>query len=135
MNEKNTERLQSKYPSLFGNLRYGFECGNGWFDVLNKLGSKVEPLVEGMPEFKERMLIVKEKFGMLNVQGYFFPEEMPTVDQVKMKTAIKEAEQASLTTCQKCGTTISSDDLKNATSRQHRMRWCNQCFKEHDTRE
>ena len=134
MNEKNTNLLQSKYPSLYGNLRYGFECGDGWAGILDQLGSQVEPLVEGMEEFSERMIIIKEKFGSLNVQGYFFPEQMPTVDQEKMKKAIKEAEKASLTTCQKCGADISKDDFKDASSRQHRLRWCNGCFRESETR-
>lgn len=38
MNKELTQQLNTKYPQLFSNLRWGVECGDGWFQILMALG-------------------------------------------------------------------------------------------------
>lgn len=100
--------LQEKYPlwlrDLYGDLRttsltWGIECGNGWFAILDRLGSKIEKLlvamknkgVEDLPKARQ----IKEKYGELRVYMDWCTED---IDK-----AIRQAEEESHFTCEKCG--------------------------------
>lgn len=111
MNEKNTaaliaaapllyrEHFQDKASSPFG-VR-GIECGDGWFQILLDLSSKIEPelramLDDGTPiEDLPRVVQVKEKFGGLR----FYMNQ----HSEKWLKWIREAEAAARTSCECCG--------------------------------
>ena len=49
------EQLTKKYPLLYRDIyknprstcmAFGCDCGNGWYDLLDELSSKLEPLIE-----------------------------------------------------------------------------------------
>ena len=55
MNEELTKRLYDKFPLLYGDkdgqmtttaMCWNFECGDGWFDIIWDLSSKLEPLIQ-----------------------------------------------------------------------------------------
>jgi len=55
MNSKLTKKLILTYPLLYGDFNkspqetlmcFGFECGDGWFDIINSLSSKIEKEIE-----------------------------------------------------------------------------------------
>jgi len=98
MNAKNTEKLMKDFPTLFkpdpalkANLMaFGFECGDGWFNIIYTLCEKLIEL-----KFDGQVVQVKEKFGGLRFYISGGPEAV--------YDAIEEAEQRSLETCETCG--------------------------------
>ena len=84
-------------------MPYGFEFGDGWFDIVWRLCEGLEPLVAedelntGEP-FK--VFQVKEKFGGLTfyTNKYSFDKSSDAILQL-----IAAAEQQSLVTCDVCG--------------------------------
>lgn len=109
MNPENTKYLGEKYPLLYRGLRnpkerygirYGFECGDGWFKLLDVLSAKLEALIaatepdeDGLRPYVHQ---VKEKFGGLR----FY---MDRRESEEMSEAIREAEKAAYQTCEGCG--------------------------------
>lgn len=101
MNKENSEYLTQHYPNLYKDyggdprhtlMAFGFEVGDGWFDLLNRLSQKLEAL--GVVAMQ-----VKEKFGGLR----FYIDGAPTDKADEIYDAIDEAEEESLTICEKCG--------------------------------
>ena len=93
MDQAKAEALHA-YP-FFAKLGY-FECGDGWFAVLEGLAQRVEKgrkakRIQGTPKASQ----VKEKFGRLRIYTAGYD---PVVDSL-----IKEAEEASWTVCEVCG--------------------------------
>jgi len=97
MNFKNTNYLADMYPRLYRDLgadpknscmAFGFECGDGWFDIINRLSAKLEPL--GVIASQ-----VKEKYGTLRFYVHSATDEAWDL--------IDEAELESSVTCEVCG--------------------------------
>lgn len=77
---------------------WGFECGDGWYDILWRLSAKLEKMILEMPEDEREgfsAIQVKEKYGTLR----FYM----TCSTDKMEEAIREAERESARTCETCG--------------------------------
>jgi hypothetical protein len=96
-------QLVEKYPEAlvdYGKdprqtcMAWGFECGDGWFEIMKELCEKVG----NIPGF--RFDQVKEKFGVLTIYytGPSAEEDRKIVDE-----AIGEAERKSAITCERCG--------------------------------
>lgn len=128
MTPEKTELLIQKYPNIFSKLKY-FECGDGWFDLIDKLcflldqESKNESY--GLPEADAMLNYpvasqVKEKFGGLRFYVYGGSE--------KMQGMISMAENFSFKICDGCG---------NKGSRRGKA-WvytmCDSCWHQHETR-
>lgn len=101
MNAEHTEYLRATYPNLYqeygGDMRrtcmhWGFECGDGWFELLKELSAKLEPL--GVVAAQ-----VKEKFGTLR----FYTEGVDVAVADAVDLAIEAAEAKSEVTCEECG--------------------------------
>ena len=99
MNKENTQALFARFPELFAGkdmsikenlMPFGFECGDGWFDLIWKLCEDIEATNE-----KVLALQVKEKFGGLR----FYV----TTGSNKVLDLINEAEAKSMTICERCG--------------------------------
>lgn len=73
---------------------FGFECGDGWFELIKKLCEKLKAL--DLKDFK--VLQVKEKFGGLRF--YVNGIELNKADEAYR--LIDEAEAKSLTVCEEC---------------------------------
>jgi len=106
MNKENTEKLMKDFPTLYRGAKepltqnlmsFGFECGNGWFDLIYDLSRK---LFEICPRLKATQ--VKEKFGTLR----FYIEGVRTDKADKTYLAIDEAEGESGITCETCGSKV-----------------------------
>jgi hypothetical protein len=53
MNIENTQKLLTTYPFLYRELiEWGFECGDGWFDLVWQLSAEIESAayLEGIPK-------------------------------------------------------------------------------------
>ena len=74
MNIENTTKLLTAYPRLYRELReFGFECGDGWFNLIWQLSADIESAarIEGLTENTDawpRIGAVKPKMGDLSVQ-------------------------------------------------------------------
>lgn len=100
-------RLVEKYPKLFGDygappdkslLAFGFECGDGWFDLLDTLctqPTRLKPAGEEDDPLPLTVLQVKEKYGTLRFYlGACTDEALALVDF---------AEAMSARICEACG--------------------------------
>jgi len=92
-------------------LCFGFECGNGWFDLLWELSEKLEVLYQEylktkpVEDLAKSLLLddrqefnvvqVKEKFGGLRFYTDWATDEMQNI--------INEYEDKSYTICENCG--------------------------------
>jgi len=67
--------LCERYPKLFANrharvheslMCFGFECGDGWFDLIDVLCSTIQSYLDSNPSKQQVVVVqVKEKFGTL----------------------------------------------------------------------
>ena len=107
MNVKNTEKLIEKYPEMYrGHTKpvteslmcFGFECGDGWFELLDNLSNEItEYCKKEKIEFPE-VFQVKEKFG-----GLRFYLEAYEDDNDGIEKLIDTYEILSENTCELCG--------------------------------
>ena len=99
MTPNKTAKLISKYPKIF-HESFWFECNDGWFDIIDDLCSKIQTHVD-VSGNQIAAAQVKQKFGALRV--YIDPSDPETEVDALIYQMIREAEQASETTCESCG--------------------------------
>lgn len=107
MNEQNTKHLVEKYPKLYQQVNmpmtqtcmcWGFECGDGWFKLIDELSSKIEAWNNLNPaDITVEAVQVKEKFGSLR---FYYNGGDNYID-----TLVSQAEMESEKTCEDCGKT------------------------------
>ena len=77
-------------------MGFGFDCGDGWFEIIKELAEKLAPVA--LRDFY--VFQVKEKFGALRI--YTGPIE-PATKTALVERLIAEAEAKSAVTCETCG--------------------------------
>ena len=105
------KKLISDYPKLYQqynsdtkNIFWRFQCGDGWFNIIEDLSKKIE-------YFNASIFRIKSKFGGLRI--YF---NIDDIDDIKnfneLQRFIDLAEIESYKTCEKCGaeTKIDKED-------------------------
>jgi hypothetical protein len=94
MNPDLTQKLLDKYPKLFSNQQFwGFECGDGWYDILDNLcGAIKEYTYDGDDLYVDQ---IKEKFGRLR---FYLSKEDDVIHGM-----VTLAEYMSGHTCETCG--------------------------------
>lgn len=106
MNQKLTNQLYEKYPDFFADrtrpmnetcMCWGFDCGNGWYDILDEMCGEIEEVFKQEPDLRGvlRAVQVKEKFGTLRVYTNYYHE--------KISDIINKAEEKSENVCEICG--------------------------------
>ena len=113
MTPEKDAQLCSKYPKIFRDrngspqetcMCWGFECGDGWFDLIDVLCSNIQNHVEHLcygktpEEYEEFQVVaaqVKEKFGGLR----FYVDGAD--DEVR--GMVRMAESMSYKVCEDCG--------------------------------
>lgn len=95
--EKHKQILRGKNLSVKENLMpFGFECGDGWFTLIDELCSVIDWILECHEEIKGFIVLqVKEKFGTLRVYVSTEPDAI--------HGAIMLAEAMSSKICEQCG--------------------------------
>ena len=94
MNPDLTQKLLDKYPKLFSNQQFwGFECGDGWYDILDHLCGAISEYTYDADEVYVDQ--IKEKFGKLRF--YLSKEDNVIHGMVSM------AEYMSAHICETCG--------------------------------
>ncbi len=94
MNTNLKQSLKAEFPQFFEKVSYGFDCGDGWFELLKRTCQKIKDL-NPSPEF--RFLQIKEKFGGLRLYVHEANEQIGHI--------LSDAENQSVTICESCGTT------------------------------
>lgn len=114
MNEANTAKLYADFPRLYRNatneescMKWGFLCGNGWFDLIYKLSADIEAEATKLalkPAAWPMALQVKEKFGTLS---FYCAAGKRNSDGRGMlpsiRALIEKASADSATICEGCG--------------------------------
>ena len=89
-----TQKLLDKYPNLFSNKQFwGFECGDGWFDILDHLCGAITQYTYNSDDLTVDQ--VKEKFGRLR---FYLSREDDVIHGM-----ITMAEYMSGNICEVCG--------------------------------
>ena len=99
-----SKEIIEKYPKVFGTPPYdpmkslmcfGFDCGEGWYPIIEDLAEKINEIVErdNLEDFC--VVQVKEKFGSLTIYCRAETDEIHSL--------INEAERKSTSTCEICG--------------------------------
>lgn len=107
MNEQNSQRIIDACPTLFETrydgdvimpIRFGFECGDGWADLLVELCTHINQHLKTLPKHISEDIVVlqvKEKYGTLR----FY---VSSYDEV-IESLIQKAEKKSAVVCETCG--------------------------------
>ena len=107
MNESNEKKLLKDFSHLYRryrrpttetSMRMGFQCGDGWFNLIYDLSQKIEARLKEEPaDFAEQFAVeqVKEKFGILTYSASGGSEAISRL--------IREARARSAKTCEACG--------------------------------
>lgn len=115
MNKENTEKLFNDFPKLFppesrktltaSLMGFGFECCDGWFDLIYKLCQDIQNTIDSdKDEYQPEVLQVKEKFGGLR---FYIDSGSSEVHKL-----INSAEAKSYDICEYCG---SEDEVTQTT--------------------
>lgn len=89
------DNLIEKYPGFFDSMHWGFECGDGWYDLIDNLCMQIQEHIKKnkLEEFQVNQ--VKEKFGQLRFYASHADEYIyELIDNATIKSS---------TTCEKCG--------------------------------
>ncbi len=106
MNEELSKKLLNDFPQLFRNrhetcMQRGFECGDGWFDLIYKLSHDIEAVAREIglqpnsPKWPKCMQ-VKEKLGGIRFYVFNFRNE-------RIRALKDSAYEQSCKTCVYCG--------------------------------
>lgn len=106
MNKKNTNKLYKSFPYLYrgrtkpiseSSMSWGFQCDDGWFDLIFELSSQIEEY-RTKNGIEAEVSTVKQKFGSLSYYIHFDDQTDPYIDNL-----IDEAMQKSIHVCEICG--------------------------------
>lgn len=104
------EKLTKSFPNLYRDrfssiltscLPWGYECNDGWYNILFEASEKLEKIIiqlkedNPLEEHLPKAVQVKEKFGTLRIYLSNETEEMSEI--------VEEAERISAETCEQCG--------------------------------
>lgn len=104
-------KLVEKYPVIFQDyggdprqtcMAWGIDCGDGWYDLIDKLCKEIEELIRGT-NTQVVAQQVKEKFGGLRF--YFVTLNSAENEDIcrKIEDAVNAAEEKSYKICEYCG--------------------------------
>lgn len=98
MNKENSQKIINDFPALFDKkyMSWGFECDDGWFDLIYKLCDQLNKLSK-WENCEIGVMQVKEKYGTLR----FYTTGITDI----MFNCIINAEYVSAQTCEICGKT------------------------------
>lgn len=101
MSEK-LNSLKEEFAPLYDCISFGFDCGDGWYDILHDLSVKITAAckennieIDPKKEFGFGVIQVKEKYGTLRVYTSF---SFDVIDVL-----IEEAQEKTHKTCEECG--------------------------------
>lgn len=139
--EEQTDKFYPSDISLRVHLRYGFECKEGWFKIIDTISKTGTELVLSLRKngYKEEeayihSCIVKEKFGTLRWQGFY---KLPDPFDMLWRTFLVAQEDSSAFICEITGEYGKTYTTKNGGERAWHRTLCLDKAKElgYDTKE
>ena len=112
MNDQHTKYLYDKYPNLFADkdqpmtvtaMCWGFDCGDGWFKLIDDLCDKITKHCEENCYDDIKAVQVKEKWGTLR---FYLNYSDDTIEQF-----IWDVERESAKICSICGEPYVTGDV------------------------
>ena len=100
MNKELANSLIRRNGNVFGNIKNGFQCGNGWYDLISELA-------EELNKFKVRVSSLRQRDRKMYVTLY--PQKIDKFEIV-MKT-IETYENRSINICEECGGAVEKMNL------------------------
>ncbi len=107
MNKELDEKLVRDFPKIFAQrnlpmtetcMYWGFECGNGWFWLIDNLCGCIQRYIDNNEKEQIEAVQVKEKFGTLR----FYVNSYDDI----VSGMIWLAEAMSAKICENCGSTV-----------------------------
>ncbi len=107
MNLELTEKLYSAFPRLYrghhkppseSSMCWGFQCGDGWYQVLYNLSQELSDYQAAHPDLDIEATQVKSKFGILRVHLNY--------RDVTIEQMIEHAQHQASVTCELSGDAI-----------------------------
>jgi hypothetical protein len=121
MTPEKQKELVEVYPRLFQDLSgpvamklFGFECDDGWFELLKELIGSIRFICESQ-DLDIRLNQVKEKYGTLR---FYLDSETDEICEL-----VNEAEKKSAKICESCG-----HEGQLRVSRSWWYTRCDECF-------
>lgn len=99
-------RIMQNWPQVYGSiyshgttssLAEGFQCGPGWYPLIDRLSADIAAILDEMPLAAFRVLQVKQKFGGLRFRV--------TGSNERILNRIAQAQVEAAHTCEGCGRT------------------------------
>ena len=99
-------RIMQTWPQVYGSvyppsttsfLSEGFQCGPGWYPLIERLSADIAAILDEMPLEAFRVLQVKQKFGGLRFRV--------TGSNERILNRIAQAQVEAAHTCEGCGRT------------------------------
>lgn len=114
MREELDNLLCTEFPNLFRTrhdpetrtgIAWGFECGDGWYDLIKECSAKIEAVNNRIEDPKLHITAaqVKEKFGGLRFYLNTCEAEVGEKVWEEIHGAIRVAEEKASKTCEECG--------------------------------
>lgn len=106
MNSELQNKLFNQFPDLYSkkNLSWGFECGDGWFNLIQELSDKISKSIVQQDLEDIYIIQIKEKWGTLQVYMNLYNQ--------KIGDLIDEYQDKSFKVCEACG---KEGSLKNGS--------------------
>lgn len=113
MSPEKTNKLVEDFSDLYRGVNetvqenlmsFGFECGDGWFDIVYNLSKEIDSIAGKYGLENERYpkaFQVKEKFGSLRFYVVYNGADSVVIDEIE--GAIDRASELSIKTCCECG--------------------------------
>jgi len=115
MDKKLQDKLYKKYSKLFNQRKlpmaqtcmcWGFECGDGWYSLIDTLCGLLQWDIDHNKHKQIEVVQVKEKYGTLR----FYTD----IQDDKQSGMITFAEYLSGTICEKCGSNLGVGQTKGS---------------------
>lgn len=105
MKKKLQKKLFNDFPSFFRDretlksslMGFGFDCGDGWFDLIYQLCVDIQKLLEKTPELKKDFIVIQVKEKFAGLRFYIGSATNEIFER------IHKAEEDSYTICEICG--------------------------------
>lgn len=113
MDKNLKDSLYKGFPDLYSKhdetgMQSGFQCGNGWYDLIRRMSARLEEYRQTLPDKSLRITTVKMKFNELRV--YAHKDESLTIAE-DIENLLSEFVIESRHICMECGRT--KDDLRS----------------------
>lgn len=121
--------LYKEFPDLYSKhsetgMQSGFQCGNGWYDLIRRMSARLEEYRQTLPDKSLRITTVKMKFNELRI--YAHKDESLAIAE-DIENLLSEFVIESRHICMECGR--KKDDNRREDDLRSENTLCTECRK------